>query len=73
MNLYNCSNMLLKYFPFILQSFTNEDQLSIHKKKHDMMLNLGNSSKNGSFVGKLQWKLLFLNYISNIETNEQEM
>ncbi|XP_043513676.1 cyclic AMP-dependent transcription factor ATF-2 [Frieseomelitta varia] len=30
--------------------FTNEDQLSIHKKKHDMMLNLGNSSKNGSFV-----------------------
>ncbi|XP_033346255.1 cyclic AMP-dependent transcription factor ATF-2 isoform X1 [Bombus vosnesenskii] len=31
-------------------SFANEDQLSVHKKKHDMMLNLGNSSKNGSFV-----------------------
>lgn len=31
-------------------SFTNEDQLTVHKKKHDMMLNLGNSSKNGGFV-----------------------
>ena len=31
-------------------SFTNEDQLTVHKKKHDMMLNLGSSSKNGGFV-----------------------
>ncbi|XP_014470121.1 PREDICTED: cyclic AMP-dependent transcription factor ATF-7 isoform X2 [Dinoponera quadriceps] len=31
-------------------SFTNEDQLSVHKKKHDMMLNLGNNSKNAGFV-----------------------
>ncbi|CAK9812457.1 Cyclic AMP-dependent transcription factor ATF-2 [Anthophora plagiata] len=31
-------------------SFNNEDQLMVHKKKHDMMLNLGNSSKNGGFV-----------------------
>ncbi|XP_076765470.1 activating transcription factor-2 [Xylocopa sonorina] len=30
-------------------SFTNEDQLSVHMKKHDMMLNLG-SSKNTGFV-----------------------
>lgn len=30
-------------------SFTNEDQLTVHKKKHDMMLNLG-SSKSGGFV-----------------------
>ncbi|XP_012230907.1 cyclic AMP-dependent transcription factor ATF-7 [Linepithema humile] len=28
-------------------SFTNEDQLTVHKKKHDMSLNLGNNSKNG--------------------------
>lgn len=35
-----------------LQSFANEDQLTMHKKKHDMMLNLGNSSKNTGFVGK---------------------
>ncbi|XP_032688323.1 cyclic AMP-dependent transcription factor ATF-2 isoform X2 [Odontomachus brunneus] len=31
-------------------SFTNEDQLSVHKKKHDMMLNLGNNIKNAGFV-----------------------
>ncbi|XP_076180459.1 activating transcription factor-2 [Ptiloglossa arizonensis] len=31
-------------------SFTNEDQLTVHKKKHDMMLNLGNSSKNAGFM-----------------------
>ncbi|XP_011155212.1 cyclic AMP-dependent transcription factor ATF-2 isoform X1 [Harpegnathos saltator] len=31
-------------------SFTNEDQLSVHKKKHDMMLNLNNNSKNTGFV-----------------------
>ncbi|XP_076240517.1 activating transcription factor-2 [Calliopsis andreniformis] len=30
-------------------SFTDEDQLTLHKKKHDMMLNLGNS-KNTGFV-----------------------
>ncbi|XP_029172590.1 cyclic AMP-dependent transcription factor ATF-2 isoform X2 [Nylanderia fulva] len=31
-------------------SFTNEDQLTLHKKKHDMMLNLGNNSKSAGFV-----------------------
>ncbi|XP_011168862.1 cyclic AMP-dependent transcription factor ATF-7 isoform X2 [Solenopsis invicta] len=31
-------------------SFTNEDQLSMHKKKHDMMLNLNNNSKSAGFV-----------------------
>lgn len=31
-------------------SFTNEDQLTVHKKKHDMMLNLGNNSKSAGFV-----------------------
>ncbi|XP_017893379.1 cyclic AMP-dependent transcription factor ATF-2 [Ceratina calcarata] len=31
-------------------SFTNEDQLTVHKKKHDMMLNLGSSNKSGGFV-----------------------
>lgn len=31
-------------------SFTDEDQLLVHKKKHDMILNLGNSSKNSGFV-----------------------
>lgn len=31
-------------------SFTNEDQLMVHKKKHDMILNLGNGSKSASFV-----------------------
>ncbi|XP_043262849.1 cyclic AMP-dependent transcription factor ATF-7 [Colletes gigas] len=31
-------------------NFTNEDQLSVHKKKHDMMLNLGNGSKNVGFM-----------------------
>ncbi|XP_018393910.1 PREDICTED: cyclic AMP-dependent transcription factor ATF-7 [Cyphomyrmex costatus] len=31
-------------------SFTNEDQLSVHKKKHDMMLNLNNNSKSAGFV-----------------------
>ncbi|XP_031845822.1 activating transcription factor-2 isoform X2 [Nomia melanderi] len=31
-------------------SFTNEDQLLVHKKKHDMMLNLGNGSKSAGFV-----------------------
>jgi hypothetical protein len=39
--------------PFlILQSFANEDQLTVHKKKHDMMLNLGGNTKNAGFVGK---------------------
>jgi len=37
---------------FILQSFANEDQLTVHKKKHDMMLNLGGNTKNAGFVGK---------------------
>ncbi|KOC66462.1 Cyclic AMP-dependent transcription factor ATF-2 [Habropoda laboriosa] len=31
-------------------SFTNEDQLTVHKKKHEMMLNLGSGSKSGGFV-----------------------
>ncbi|XP_020291425.1 cyclic AMP-dependent transcription factor ATF-2 isoform X2 [Pseudomyrmex gracilis] len=31
-------------------SFANEDQLILHKKKHDMMLNLGNNSKSAGFV-----------------------
>ncbi|XP_070168982.1 cyclic AMP-dependent transcription factor ATF-2 isoform X2 [Polyergus mexicanus] len=31
-------------------SFTNEDQLRMHKKKHDMMLNLGNNPKSAGFV-----------------------
>ncbi|XP_072742652.1 cyclic AMP-dependent transcription factor ATF-2 isoform X2 [Anoplolepis gracilipes] len=31
-------------------SFTNEDQLIVHKKKHDMMLNLGNNTKSAGFV-----------------------
>ncbi|KZC07130.1 PREDICTED: cyclic AMP-dependent transcription factor ATF-2 [Dufourea novaeangliae] len=31
-------------------SFTNEDQLTVHKKKHDMILNLGSGSKNPGFV-----------------------
>ncbi|KMR04062.1 cyclic amp-dependent transcription factor atf-2-like protein [Lasius niger] len=31
-------------------SFTNEDQLTVHKKKHDMMLNLGNNPKSAGFV-----------------------
>ncbi|XP_011253353.1 cyclic AMP-dependent transcription factor ATF-2 isoform X1 [Camponotus floridanus] len=31
-------------------SFTNEDQLIVHKKKHDMMLNLGSNSKSSGFV-----------------------
>ncbi|KAG5316136.1 ATF2 factor, partial [Acromyrmex insinuator] len=31
-------------------SFTNEDQLTVHKKKHDMMLNLNNNSKSAGFV-----------------------
>ncbi|XP_029669157.1 cyclic AMP-dependent transcription factor ATF-2-like isoform X2 [Formica exsecta] len=31
-------------------SFTNEDQLTMHKKKHDMMLNLGNNPKSAGFV-----------------------
>lgn len=35
-----------------LQSFITEDQLTIHKKKHDMMLNLGSGSKNNGFMGK---------------------
>ncbi|KAL6261508.1 hypothetical protein P5V15_006596 [Pogonomyrmex californicus] len=31
-------------------SFANEDQLTMHKKKHDMMLNLNNNSKSAGFV-----------------------
>ncbi|XP_076678754.1 activating transcription factor-2 isoform X2 [Andrena cerasifolii] len=31
-------------------SFITEDQLRIHKKKHDMMLNLGSGSKNNGFM-----------------------
>lgn len=31
-------------------SFANEDQLTVHKKKHDMMLNLNNNSKSAGFV-----------------------
>jgi len=38
---------------FHLQSFANEDQLTVHKKKHDMMLNLNNNSKSAGFVGKI--------------------
>ncbi|XP_014208036.1 cyclic AMP-responsive element-binding protein 5 [Copidosoma floridanum] len=31
-------------------SFINEDHLTVHKKKHDMMLNLGINSKNNFFI-----------------------
>lgn len=31
--------------------FTNEDHLNVHRKKHDMVLNLGLACKNGD-VGK---------------------
>ncbi|XP_015591409.1 cyclic AMP-dependent transcription factor ATF-2 [Cephus cinctus] len=31
-------------------SFTNEDHLMVHKKKHDMVLNLGANGKNNVFV-----------------------
>ncbi|XP_076284676.1 activating transcription factor-2 isoform X1 [Lasioglossum baleicum] len=31
-------------------SFTNENQLTVHMKKHDMMLNLGSGSKSAGFV-----------------------
>lgn len=41
-----------KWFYLLWQNFTDEDQLLVHKKKHDMILNLGNSSKNNGFVGK---------------------
>lgn len=33
-------------------SFTNEDHLTVHRKKHDMNLNLGLASKN-IFTGKI--------------------
>lgn len=31
-------------------SFTNEDRLSVHSRKHDMSLQLG--AKGGAYVGK---------------------
>ncbi|XP_034938744.1 cyclic AMP-dependent transcription factor ATF-2 [Chelonus insularis] len=31
-------------------SFTNEDHLVVHKKKHDMILNLGSAGKSGAFI-----------------------
>ncbi|KAG7188461.1 hypothetical protein KM043_008100 [Ampulex compressa] len=31
-------------------SFANADQLAVHKKKHDMMLNLGSNSKTAGFA-----------------------
>ncbi|KAJ8684474.1 hypothetical protein QAD02_020266 [Eretmocerus hayati] len=31
-------------------SFINEDHLTVHKKKHDMMLNLGINNKNNFFI-----------------------
>lgn len=48
-----------------LQSFTNEDQLTVHKKKHDMSLNLGNNSKNG-FVGKTCVTIRFTHNTSTV-------
>jgi hypothetical protein len=35
-----------------VQRFTNEDHLTVHKKKHDMVLNLGNGQKANVFVGE---------------------
>lgn len=35
-----------------VQRFTNEDHLTVHKKKHDMVLNLGNGQKTNVFVGE---------------------
>lgn len=37
-------------------SFTNDDHLNVHRKKHDMILNLGQAgnSKISAFVGKLK-------------------
>lgn len=35
-------------------SFTNEDHLNVHRKKHDMVLNLGlNAGKCSVFLGEL--------------------
>ncbi|XP_018337905.1 PREDICTED: cyclic AMP-dependent transcription factor ATF-7 isoform X2 [Trachymyrmex septentrionalis] len=41
-------------------SFTNEDQLTVHKKKHDMMLNLNNNSKSAGFVDQTPTPTRFL-------------
>ncbi|XP_011698901.1 PREDICTED: cyclic AMP-dependent transcription factor ATF-2 isoform X2 [Wasmannia auropunctata] len=41
-------------------SFANEDQLTVHKKKHDMMLNLNNNSKSAGFVDQTPTPTRFL-------------
>lgn len=33
-------------------TFTNEDHLSVHQKKHEMSLNIGASNKSGFFTGE---------------------
>lgn len=33
-------------------SFTNEDHLNVHRKKHDMVLNFGGSTRSAIFLGK---------------------
>lgn len=38
-------------------SFTNEDHLMVHTKKHDMNLNLGLGMKTNIFVGELIFQL----------------
>lgn len=44
-------------------SFTNEDHLNIHQKKHDMVLNLGLINKNSSIPGILYITIKFVSEI----------
>ncbi|XP_025073982.1 cyclic AMP-dependent transcription factor ATF-2-like [Pogonomyrmex barbatus] len=44
-------------------SFANEDQLTMHKKKHDMMLNLNNNSKSAGFVADQTLELRMIHCI----------
>lgn len=43
---------LIFYGLSLVQRFTNEDHLTVHKKKHDMALNLENGQKTNVFVGE---------------------
>lgn len=43
-------------------SFTNDDHLNVHRKKHDMILNLGQSgsSKSSTFIGEMNYEFNIL-------------
>lgn len=49
-----------------LQKFTNEDHLTVHKKRHDMVLNLGLGNKGNVFADQTPTPTSFIRHCEEV-------